>query len=137
MRLHRQLGGFRHIFTHREKLTVIYSDSSYLPSPPILSVSVNRPYFNLRGLPWRGEKEAIRYWQSCDAGYMDLFMRCYWERRRAERVRLYAELVRATIEPVDFQWDADGPNFVVSPPKDMTCENLERAQRFWRSLLSG
>ena len=35
--------GFRHIFTHREELTVIYSDSSYLPSPPILSVSVNRP----------------------------------------------------------------------------------------------
>ena len=37
------VGGFRHIFTHREELTVIYSDSSYLPSPPILSVSVNRP----------------------------------------------------------------------------------------------
>ena len=63
-------------------------------------------------------------------------MRCYWERRRAERVSLYAELVNATIEPVDFQWDADGPNFVVPPPKDMTRENLERAQRFWRSLLS-
>ena len=94
-------------------------------------------YFNLRGLPWRGEKEAIRYWQSSAPGYMDLFMRCCWERRRAERVRLYAELVNATIEPVDFQWDADGPNFVVSPPKDMTRENLERAQRFWRSLLSG
>ena len=92
-------------------------------------------YFNLRGLPWRGEKEAIRYWQSFDAGYLDLLMRCYWERRRAERVRLYAELANATIEPVDFQWDADGPNFVLSPQKDMTRENLERAQRFWRSLL--
>ena len=92
-------------------------------------------YFNLRGLPWRGEKEAIRYWQSFYAGYIDLFMRCYWERRRAERVRLYAELVMATIEPVDFQWDPDGPNFVLSPPEDMTRENLERAQRFWRSLL--
>ena len=92
-------------------------------------------YFNLRGLPWRGEKEAIRYWQSFDAGYLDLFMRCYWERRRPERVSLYAELVKATIEPVDFQWDTDGPNFVLSPPKDMTRENLERAQRFWQSLL--
>ena len=94
-------------------------------------------YFNLRGLPWRGEKEAIRYWRSFDASYIDLFMRCYWERSRAERVRLYAELVRATIEPVDFQWDTDGPNLVLSPPKDMTRENLERAQRFWRSLVSG
>ena len=94
-------------------------------------------YFNLRGLPWRGEKEAIRYWQSFDAGYLDLFMRCYWERRRPERVSLYAELVKATIEPVDFQWDTGGPNFVLSPPKDMTRENLERAQRFWQSLLAG
>ena len=94
-------------------------------------------YFNLRGLPWRGEKEAIRYWQSFDAGYLDLFMRCYWERDRTERVRLYAKLVNATIEPVDFQWDTGGPNFVLSPPKDMTRENLERAQRFWRSLLTG
>lgn len=94
-------------------------------------------YFNLRGLPWRGEKEAIRYWQSFDAGYLDLFMRCYWERRRPERVRLYAELVKATIEPVDFQWDTDGPNFVLSPPRDMTRENLEGARRFWQSLLAG
>ena len=93
-------------------------------------------YFNLRGLPWRGEKEAIRHWQSFDADYIDLFMRCYWERRRAERVRLYAELVEATIEPVDFEWDSEGPNFVLSPPKDMTRGNLERAQRFWQSLLS-
>ena len=94
-------------------------------------------YFNFRGLPWRGEKEAIRYWQSRDSDYLDLFMRCYWERRRAERVRLYAKLVNATIEPVDFLWDADGPNFVLSPPKDMTRENLESARRFWQSLLSG
>ena len=92
-------------------------------------------YLNLRGLPWRGEKEAIRYWQSFDADYLDLLMRCYWERDRTERVQLYAELVNATIEPVDFQWDPDGPNFVLSPPEDMTRENLERAQRFWRSLL--
>ena len=92
-------------------------------------------YFNLRGLPWRGEKEAIRYWQSFDAGYLDLFMRCYWERDRAERVRLYAELVTLTIEPAHFEWSSEAPNLVLSPPQDMTRENLERAQRFWRSLL--
>ena len=93
-------------------------------------------YFGLRGLPWRGEKEAIRYWQSFDPGFIDLFMRCCWERCRAERVRLYAELVHATIEPIGFQWDTDGPNLVLSPPSDMTRENLQRAQGFWRSLVS-
>lgn len=92
-------------------------------------------YFNLRGLPWRGEKEAVRHWQTCDSGYFDLFMRCYWERNRVERVRLYAELVNATIEPVGFSWDVGGPNFVLSPPTDMTRENLQNARHFWRSLV--
>ena len=92
-------------------------------------------YFNLRGLAWRGEKEAVRYWQTSDAGYFDLFMRCYWERNRVERLRLYAELVNATIEPVGFSWDAGGPNFVLSPPTDMTWENLQTARHFWRSLV--
>ena len=94
-------------------------------------------YFNLRGLPWRGEKEAIRYWRSADPGYIDLFMRCYWERDRVQRVRLYAELVSTTIEPVGFEWDKDGANFVLSAPTEMTRENLRRAQLFWHSLTSG
>ena len=93
-------------------------------------------YFNLRELPWRGEKEAIRYWRSFDPGYIDLFMRCYWDRDRVQRVRLYAKLVSATIEPVGFQWDNDGANFVLSAPRAMTRENLHRAQHFWQSLVS-
>ena len=94
-------------------------------------------YFHLRGLPWRGEKEAIRHWQSVDPGYMDLFMRCYWERSQPERVRFYAELVRATVRPTGFWWNESIPNFVLSPPGEMTRENLESAQLFWRALMSG
>ena len=94
-------------------------------------------YFNLRGLPWRGEKEAIRYWQSSDPDYIDLLMRCYWEQDRAERVRLYGELVEATIAPVGFEWNAGDPNLVLSPSTEMTRENLQRAQSFWKSLIRG
>ena len=43
MRLYRQYEGFRLIFTHREKLNVIYSGLSYLPSPSTLSFRVNTP----------------------------------------------------------------------------------------------
>lgn len=94
-------------------------------------------YFNLRGLPWRGEKEAVRYWQSFDVDYFDLFMRCYWEQDRTKRVRLYGELVNATTAPIGYEWDADGPNFVLSPPTEMTDKNLLIAQRFWQSLMDG
>ena len=95
-------------------------------------------YFNLRGMAWAGEKEAIRHWQSNDTDYLDLFMRCYWETDRKKRVRLYRELVQTTIEPTGFSWDGDGPMFRLSPPSLMTCENLREALDFWkRVVLSG
>ena len=93
-------------------------------------------YFNLRGMAWAGEKEAIRYWQANDPGYLDLFMACYWESDRGERVRLYGELVRVTIEPAGFSWDGDGPMFRLSPPSLMTRENLLKAQDFWETMVS-
>lgn len=93
-------------------------------------------YFNLRGMAWTGEKEAIRYWQLNDSGFLDLFMRCYWEEDREERIRLYGELVKATIEPAGFSWDVDAPMLRISPSSQMTRDNLCEAQRFWRSLLA-
>ena len=88
-------------------------------------------YFNLRGMAWAGEKEAIRYWQRNDPAYLELFTTCYWEPDRRERVRLYGELVRVTIEPAGFSWDGDGPMFRLSPPSLMIPENLRKAREFW------
>ena len=92
-------------------------------------------YFTLRGMAWAGEKEAIRHWQLSDPEYLDLFMRCYWEQDREERVRLYGELVEATIEPAGFSWHDGAPMLRLSPSELMTPDNLRKAQRFWRSLL--
>ena len=94
-------------------------------------------YFNLRGMAWIGEKEAIRYWQANDSAYFELFTACYWELDRRERVRLYGELVRATIEPTGFGWEGDGPMLRLSPPSLMSCENLRQAQDFWESEVLG
>lgn len=91
-------------------------------------------YFNLRGMAWAGEKEAIRYWQANDPGYLELFTACYWESDRRERIRLYGELVRATIEPVGYSWDGDGPMFRLSPSSLMTPKNLREAQNFWHTV---
>ncbi len=92
-------------------------------------------YFTLRGMAWAGEKEAIRYWQLSVPEYLDLFMRCYWERDRDERVRLYGELVEATIEPTGFSWHDGDPMLRLSPSELMTRDNLRKAQSFWRSVL--
>lgn len=93
-------------------------------------------YFNLRGMAWAGEKESIRYWQANDPAYLELFTACYWEPDRGERVRLYGELVRVTIEPAGFSWDGDGPMFRLSPSSMMTREHLLKAREFWKSLVS-
>ena len=92
-------------------------------------------YFTLRGMAWAGEKEAIRYWQQSDPAYLDLFMRCYWERDRDERVRLYGELVEVTIGPTGFSWRDGDPMLRISPSELMTRDNLRAAQSFWRSVL--
>lgn len=93
-------------------------------------------YFNLRGMAWAGEKEAIRYWQANDPAYLELYTACYWEPDRGERVRLYGDLVRVTIEPAGFSWDGDGPMFRLSPSSMMTREHLLEAREFWKSLVS-
>ena len=92
-------------------------------------------YFNLRGMAWAGEKEAIRYWQANDPAYLKLFTACCWEPDRRERVRLYGELVRVTIEPSGFSWDGDGPMFRLSPSSMMTPKNLCEAQNFWLTVI--
>ena len=91
-------------------------------------------YFAVRGLLWRGEKEAIRYWGEFDPSYLTLFMQCCQEQRRGQRIRIYAQLVGATIAPVSFAWDPDGVNLVLFPASAMTRENLEKARSYWQTL---
>ena len=93
-------------------------------------------YFTLRRMAWAGEKEAIRHWQLSDPEYLDLFMRCYWERDGEERVRMYGDLVEATVEPTGFSWRDGNPMLRISPSELMTRDNLRVAQSFWRSLLT-
>ena len=92
-------------------------------------------YFWVRGMPWKGEKDAIRYWQANDLEYLELFTKCYREADRPERTRLYRQLVIVTMEPVGSSWD-DGAMFRLSRPADMTLENLQEARAFWKTLLS-
>ena len=57
-------------------------------------------YFAVRGLPYQGEKTAIRYWKAQDGAYYRLFRKCLEERDRGLRVELYGRLATATMEPV-------------------------------------
>lgn len=92
-------------------------------------------YFLVRGLPWQGEKHAIRYWRLHDRDYLNLFMKCINEKDRMRKVDLYAKLTSATMSPVDKLWQSGETRFRLSPVSEMTRENVKVAEKFWQSLL--
>jgi len=92
-------------------------------------------YFLVRGLLWPGEKEAIRYWNLSDRGYLELFMKCLKEKDRARQVGYYEELAGMTMAPVGTLWKTGATQFRLSPDSEMTQEKLESAEAFWESLL--
>ena len=93
-------------------------------------------YFRVRRLAWSGEKDAIRYWQSHDADYFELFSRCLQETDRRPRVDLYEQLANATMAPAGALWESGATTFRLSPDSAMTEENIRAAKDFWESLLS-
>lgn len=57
-------------------------------------------YFAVRGLPWRGEKEAIRYLTTADPAFLARYRRCLAEPDRASKVAQYADLADLALAPV-------------------------------------
>lgn len=93
-------------------------------------------YFLVRGLPWPGEKEAIRYWRRADPEYLDLFTKCLHEKDRARRVGCYEELATKTMAPVGPLWQTGATRFRLSPDSEMTGEKQKSAEIWWESLLN-
>ncbi|MEW6753030.1 MAG: nucleotidyltransferase domain-containing protein [Candidatus Latescibacterota bacterium] len=81
-------------------------------------------YFAVRRLPWRGEKEALRYWQCEDPSYREAFLACLNEPDPARKLDLYALLVERCLAPVGPLW----PEYQVSR-KHEHWESLVAAQR--------
>jgi hypothetical protein len=61
-------------------------------------------YFTVRGLPWRGEKPAIRYWTEKDPYFLDQLRQFFGETDRFRRVELYETLARLTLSPIAHLW---------------------------------
>ncbi len=64
-------------------------------------------YFSLRGIPWRGEKEAVKYLESNDAEALKVFIDYTKSQSLADRFRSYQALFKVVLYG-DFQvWDKD------------------------------
>ena len=64
-------------------------------------------YFNFRGLLWKGEKDAVRHWNSQDPGFLLLFKQCLKEADTSRRVALLRPLCALASKPFGAIWGDD------------------------------
>lgn len=91
---------------------------------------LQRHYFTVRRLPWRGEKRAVRYLAEHDPPFLALMRRCLAEQDRGRKVAQYEELACLVVAPVGELWAvgttivAPGPGFGATkqPSEQVTVE---------------
>ncbi|MEM7127297.1 MAG: hypothetical protein AAF702_13275 [Chloroflexota bacterium] len=96
--------------------------------------SICREYFQIRNLPWQGEKVAIRLLEKQDPGFLALFRECVDESDRRKKVDLYTQLVERAIAPIGPLF-APGITAVCLEDRSQQPARVEEALRFWEELL--
>ena len=97
-------------------------------------------YFTVRGLPWRGEKPAVRHLEAHDPAYLDRLRECLAEPDRTRKVELYEELAQLTLAPVGGLWGggqtvvAAGAGWGAGPATPPT-GTVQSALGYWRELI--
>ena len=100
-------------------------------------------YFTMREIPWRGEKEAIRYLIAHDPAYLDLLNRCIVELDIRRKAHLYEELAQLTLAPTGGLWTTGqttveiGPGFGTgdTPANDPVVPAVEGTLELWSRLI--
>lgn len=98
-------------------------------------IEVMTGYLALRGIPWRGEKDAVKYIRKSDPGYYDIFESYTKARNLDERFKLYDSLVK-NVFPENYRlW---GAKDVITMFKDQTVAGEDTAaSQYWDYLVSG
>jgi hypothetical protein len=92
-------------------------------------------YFTLRGLPWQGEKQAIRHLAAHDPSYLELFQQCLAEPERTRKVKLYERLAQLTLAPVGALWPPEATAVQLAGEAAAQPQAVEEALAFWESLI--
>ncbi len=91
-----------------------------------------RSYFDIRRMPWEGEKAAIRYWMEHDSEYLRVVTKCLDSRDRRERLTAYRDAVEQTIEPIGKTLSRGETALVLAGPNNRV--EVQRTLHFWQSL---
>jgi predicted nucleotidyltransferase len=91
-------------------------------------------YFRLRGIPWPGEKAAIRHIRTNDPPYLARLRECLAASDSALRLPLYELLAEQTLEPFGALWRSGETRFQFRPGTTVDRELVAEAERFWTEL---
>ncbi|MEM7334384.1 MAG: nucleotidyltransferase domain-containing protein [Chloroflexota bacterium] len=90
-------------------------------------------YFTLRGMPWRGEKEAIRYLQANDPAYLEQFQAAVTAGGIEQQFPQYVQLVEQTLPEGISVW---GESYTaVQPQPHITTALIEKHADQWRQWI--
>jgi predicted nucleotidyltransferase len=94
-----------------------------------------RAYYQIRDLPWEGEKAALRYLQQHDAQYLARLRECLAASDRARKVELFEQIVADTLRPAGETWQP-GCTAVCLDGPDQARVQVETALDFWQSFFN-
>jgi hypothetical protein len=92
-------------------------------------------YARAREMPWRGEKELIRYLQQHDQAFLELFRQCIAETDRKRKVALYEQAAAMALAPVGGLWAPQVTAVQIRTDAAFQPTQIENALAFWRSLI--
>ena len=94
-----------------------------------------RAYYQVRNLPWEGEKAALRDLRQRDTAYLALLRQCLAASDRAQKLELFGRLVAETLRPAGDPWQ---PGCTAAAPDGpaRAAADAQAALDFWESLFA-
>lgn len=88
-------------------------------------------YFSFRGIPWRGEKEAVKYFEQNDQKFLSTFEAYSKSFSLAEKMKHYADLFSRVFFGEYQRW---GENFII--PISKQNQYNQELVNFWNKLIN-
>lgn len=90
-------------------------------------------YFEFRNVPWRGEKQMLRYLKENDKVFYNLYMSCIKTTSVKEKFEIYSELVKSVFHGGYGLWDKNIINPFIKGHLDE--EEKSRLVKYWNNLV--
>jgi hypothetical protein len=93
-------------------------------------------YFTIRRMFWEGEKQALRYLESHDPEYYELFHQFVKAGTCEKKLRLYEQLAKRVTAPAGGLWGEKDTALLFQEGTELQPGIVESALSFWDSLIS-